>query len=472
MNNKDLTYINRMPNGEQPHIPIGFLKLRIPFVHYRITPSETIIAIICTFIYFAVVPVLIDIYGMTAAQAYTVVVICMFFHLLHPLFGDPVAPAWVTATLPLVIAFSLRYPLGTERVHALISVQLWFALISIFLGMTGIAKQIVTRLPATLRAGIVLGAGIAAFLDVFVRPKPWNISNLPITGWVVLVGALFLVWSYTMIRASKTSKLIKTISQFGLAIAYAGGVLFATIIGEIPMPIIEAGITPTDFSGLINGFTIIGLGLPPISIFFAALPLSFLIYVTAYGDIVFIDQLSIVAGKARPDEVIGSNQNRIHFIMGIRNILGTLFAPSPFMGGYWTSMTAVLTDRYMKGRQTMNSIFDGYGTYTVVMCIAVFIGPLWSVFSKGFAVALMIALIMQGFVCAYMGMSMVKYVQQKGVAMVIGFVLATKGAEYAIPLGLILYFVMEYRSRKEEKMPEPEIIILNTPEAETKEEIA
>lgn len=457
-----MALLKRSEGDEQPCIPLGWLRLRLPFVHYRFTLPEFVAGIVCTFILFAVVPILTDVLGMTTAQAYTVIVIQMWLYLLHAHFGDPIVSGWVTPCIPLVAAFLLRFDAGIDRIYALMSLQMWFALFLIVLGATGAARPLVRRLPQTLKAGIILGAGIAGFLDVFLHDVPWNIKYLPVG---ILVGgglAIIIVWGYWLVANRERLPFIGLLQQYGLPIGYVAGVGIATAVGEIAVPTILWSITPMDWGGMISGFTLLGVGFPPWMILLAALPLAIVIYITAYGDMVFAEACVIAGGKKRLDEAVPLTSNRTHIITGVRNIASSLFALTPAMAGpIWTSMTAIVADRWSKGRKSMESVWDGCNTFAWTMALFCLAGPVITLFAQGFAVALAIALIMQGFVAAYIGLAMVKYVQQRGIAIIMAVVLASQGALWGLSVGIVLYLLMEFRIHRKDRLPEPEVEILS-----------
>lgn len=105
-----------------------------------------------------------------------------------------------------------------------------------------------------------------------------------------------------------------------------------------------------DFVGAYQNFTILGVGVPPFSIFIKALPLAFLIYVSLYGDMLFSNEAVELANEKRPDEVSHFNPDRAHFLTGVRNLLSVLFCGvSPTMHGIWPAMTAIIADSYSRG---------------------------------------------------------------------------------------------------------------------------
>jgi hypothetical protein len=451
------------PEGEeQPHIRIGFLRLRLPLVHYRFTGVEFLAGIVCTFILFAIVPILTDVLGMSKPMAYAVIVIQMWLYLLHAHFGDPVVSGWVTPCIPLVVAFLLEFPAGVERVYALLSLQIWFTAFLFGLGLTGLARPLVEKLPQTLKAGIILGAGIAGYLDVFYHTEvSWNYTHSPIGILGGSILACGLVWSYPLLVRREKYKVISTLQQYGLPIGFFSAVVLGLIFREIPFPTISWGLLPLDFKGLIEGYTVVGIGFPPWVTMVYALPLAFIIYITAYGDIVFGQEVIKSYQRNRPDEKVDLNPNRIHFITGIRNLVSVLAAPTPAMAGpLWTSMTAIIADRWSKGKKYMYSIWDGYNTFAVTLAILCFFGPIVTVFSTGFGNALAVGLVMQGFVSSFVALGMVQYVQQRGVAIIMAIVLATVGAWQALLIGGVMYLLMEFRLRKEDRLPEPEVEML------------
>ncbi len=51
--------------------------------------------------------------------------------------------------------------------HALIAFQLLLGLFCIGLGITGLSRKVVGLVPPAIKAGIIMGAGIAAVISVF-----------------------------------------------------------------------------------------------------------------------------------------------------------------------------------------------------------------------------------------------------------------------------------------------------------------
>lgn len=56
---------------------------------------------------------------------------------------------------------------------------------------------------------------------------------------------------------------------------------------------------------------------------------------------------------------------------------------------------------------------------------------------------------MQGFVCARVGMNMIRTNEEMGVAGVIAAVLAIRGAAWGLAVGILLFLLVQYRRGKE-----------------------
>ena len=108
--------LHRENGKEQPFIPAGPFKIRIPFIHYRWEISECLQAILMCATCLGAIPVLQELLGVPYEVAWSMVIINGFFYNLHSLLGDPVVPGWITPTLPLTIVFLEGFPMGKERI--------------------------------------------------------------------------------------------------------------------------------------------------------------------------------------------------------------------------------------------------------------------------------------------------------------------------------------------------------------------
>ena len=118
--------------NELPYIPFGPFQIRLPFIHYKIESVEFIQGLILGVTALEAVPYLEQYLGLPYELAWSCVIIETFLYLLHSLLGDPVVPGWITPTLPLTIVFLEGFPMGEERIQAMIALQMLVGLVFIY----------------------------------------------------------------------------------------------------------------------------------------------------------------------------------------------------------------------------------------------------------------------------------------------------------------------------------------------------
>ena len=132
---------------EQPFIPFGPFKVRLPFIHYRFEVPDFLQGLLMCAVCLGIIPVLIEYLGMPFEIALTVVILNGFLYLWHAHLGDPVVPGWITPFIPLLLLWLKTFPEGVARMHALIAFELELGLFCLFLGATGLAKRFVDMVP-------------------------------------------------------------------------------------------------------------------------------------------------------------------------------------------------------------------------------------------------------------------------------------------------------------------------------------
>jgi hypothetical protein len=427
---------------EQPYIPFGPFKVRLPFIHYRWEWPEAIQALIMCATCLGAIPVLTDVLGVSFEIALTMVIINGILYNLHVLLGDPVVPGWITPAIPLTIAYLTQYPMGPERTQALIALQLLVGLLFLFMGMTGLAQKLISMVPDSIKAGILLGAGIAAVMGE-VRPGG-RFEQYPIT---ILVGGLlafYLLFSAKFKDLRKKSELLNNIAKYGMLPAIIIAIILGPFVKELPVPQVKFEIFLPRIGDLIREVTPFGIGFPSLKMFVAAIPMVLAAYIIAFGDFVTSKALITEADEVREDEKIDFNSDRSNLISGIRNVVQAFVSPyTQLCGPLWAAVTAAVSERYKDGREGMDSIFSGMGTFRIMTMVGVSLMPIVSLVRPVLPIALSLTLLVQGFVCTRIAMDMVKTNEQKGIAGVTGAVLAIKGAAWGLGLGIILYFLIE-----------------------------
>lgn len=115
--------------SELPYIPLGLFKLRIPGVHFKIEPVESLQGIILGTTALSSIPFMTEYLGIPYELAWSCVIIEVMLYMLHGCLGDPVVPGWITPSLPFTLAYLATFPMGPERIQAMIAVQLLFAVL-------------------------------------------------------------------------------------------------------------------------------------------------------------------------------------------------------------------------------------------------------------------------------------------------------------------------------------------------------
>jgi len=440
----------REHGAEQPYIPLGIFKVRLPLVHYGIELPELIQAIFMFVTGLAATQFLEDMFGIPFEIALTVVLFHEITYCIHQLFGDPIVAGWITPAIPLTVAFLSKYAMGVDRIEALIALQITVGLMFLLLGTTGLAKRILDIMPNSIKAGIVLGAAIAAVTGKygFLSEASGGIgfAQFPISLTVGIAIAFFLLYARGFKEMKKNGgSVVVTFAKYGMVPGIIGAMLVAFAVGEAPLPKVDQwGFFVPHFGEVFKTYSGFGIGFPNISMFVAAIPMAVIAYIIAFGDIIIGQTVFERANEHRDDEFIDMNPNRTNILCGVRNIIEGVLAPTVTLAGpLWAAMTVAIAERYKQGRQAMDSIFGGSGTFNIMKFICVMYLPLVAIFKPILPIAIALTIMVQGFACFYIAMDMVKTNEERGVAGVIGAILAVAGATYGLAAGIILWFIVQ-----------------------------
>ncbi len=460
--------------GEQPGIKVGPFTIRIPLVHHEWQWTEFLAALFLgvaclgagvqtTITTFGLdVPGNIKALGLTEnsmfLMALTFGVLNAACYYLPSLLGDPVVPGWITPALPLTLAFLGQYAVPdfatnqVDRIHAMIALQLLVALMFFLMGVTGLGRKLVEKVPVAIKAGIILGAGVTAGMNVIQ-------SRMPKAPWTVVIAVLLsylFLFNRSFERLAAKHKFWRVLRNQGVVPAQIFAIVLAPIIfKEIPMPQIQWGITPLNFGWVAQHFTIFGIGFPAMQYFLSALPLALAIYIISFSDIVLAQEIVTEACAERPDEKVDFSPSRSNLVSAIRNVIMALFAPwVPLCGPLWASGLLTITERYKRGYKTMRSFWGGVCTFRASTVIAVMILPLVTLIKPAFAIFFGITMAVQCYACGNIGMRMVTKASDRGIATVMAGVLACATPAWALLTGIVLWFLIEGTEVIHEKLEE------------------
>ena len=431
----------RVEGEESPYIPLGPFHLRLPFIHYRFEWPDYFQGLLMCAVDLAAIPLLTQLLGMPFEVALAIVMLNGFFYLLHHLLGDPCVPGWITPAIPLIMLYCQQFPEGPERIHSLIAFQMTLGVFSLFLGITGLASHIVRFIPAAIRAGIIIGAGLAAIISIFkvggrFESFPWSIS--------IAVGiAFYLLYSSHFAALQCRYPPLAVIGKLGIFPIILLAVVVAPVFGEAPWPHIEWGFSRPDFARLWREYTLFGIGLPPLSMFISAIPTILATYIVLFGDILQNRALIADGQKARPDEKVEYVSSRAHLIFGGRNVAMSILGPDVTMcGPIWSAMQVVTVERWKKGRQAMDSFYGGIGSFRWGTNTGLLLMPIVSLVQPILGVALALTLLIQGYVNMKIGVLEARSGKDLGIAGVVAAILATKDASWAFAAGIVLCFLI------------------------------
>ena len=342
----------------------GPFTLRIPFIHSKFRAGEFLQGLVISgATAFAAVPIGMGL-GLTFEEGVALSFIAGTLIASGPIFfGEPMAPGWVTPAIPIVIAafaakgqFNGVYQVETFQFMAALCME--FTLLLFILGITGWGKKLVEIIPNGLKAGIILGAALAAFYQVFVTDMD-KLMLQPISMTVAIGLCVITTFSDPFKVLAKKNNFFKRVGSLGLLPGFVLAGFLAFIFNEVSFDI-EWGFRIPDVASLFSRTSPLSIGLPTLGMFVEAIPLVIIAYTLLFGDLITGIEVLKDGQANRPDEILDINLDRSHLSVAVRNFLGLLVNPFfPTQGALWTGVHVVVIERWKKGHKEMPSIFDG-----------------------------------------------------------------------------------------------------------------
>ncbi|MFD2675106.1 benzoate/H(+) symporter BenE family transporter [Gulosibacter bifidus] len=414
----------------------GPFDIRLPFLHYRFEWQDYTQGLVICAVDMAAIPLITQALGMPFEAALAIVIMNGLLYLLHSTFGDPVIPGWITPAIPLLLMYLEEFP-QEQKVHALVAFQLLLGLFSLTLGITKLASRVVKLIPNALRAGIVIGAGIAAVQRVFADGGEFD--QFPASISICVAVAIFFMYSKWFQNAQRNNAVLSTIGNFGILPAMLLAVIVAPLVGEAAWPTIEWGITQPDFMTVFTEYTVFGVGFPPIEMFITAIPIVLAAYIVVFGDVIQAEAVLDEANAVRKDENVKYNPNRAHLIFGGRNMVMGVAGPDCAMcGPLWAAMHVATSERYKKGPKAMQSIFSGAAAVRLGTNTGLWLLPIVMMMQPTLDVGLALTLLIQGFVSVRVGVTEARSKTDLGIAGVVAAIIAIDGATTGFAAGVLL----------------------------------
>ena len=434
---------------------------RIPFIHIRFRAAEFFQGMVISgATAFAGIPIVMGM-GLTFEEGVAVSLVAGTLIAAGPiLFGVPFAPGWVTPAYPIVIGVfatmgyyspvGAEYQVETFQFMAALSIE--FTLLVAFLGVTGLSSKIVNNSPNTLKSGIILGAAIAAFYQVFFKEFDSKYMEQPVAMTIALAICILTTFSVPFKKLATSNKVFQKISSLGLLPGFVIAATVAYVIGEATLNI-TWGFKFPDVVTLFERTSPFSIGFPPLNMYIDALPLVIIGYILLFGDIITGKAILKDPQKERPDEPLDVDVNKVHLSIAIRNFLGLIANPNfPTQGALWTGVHVVVAERWRKGPKEMPSIFDGLGSYYLMAIPFLYVTlPFVTLMQPLMNIALNLTLVLTGFACAYVALAIPKTNAEMASALLIGLLVAFSG-EYvwvALLIGILLSVFVVGLNKKE-----------------------
>jgi len=422
----------------------GPFTLRIPFIHIKFRAGEFFQGmVISVATAFAAVPVAMGL-GLSFEEGVALSFVAGTLIASGPIFfGEPMAPGWITPALPIVIAafatkgqFNGVYDPAVFQFMAAMCIE--FTLLVFILGSTGWGKKLIQIIPNGLKAGIILGAALAAFYQVFVTDMD-KLMLQPISMAVAIILCVITTFSEPFKKLAQKNILFKKVGSLGLLPGFIIAALVAYFLKEVTFDI-QWGFQVPDVVALFNKTSPLVIGFPSFAMYLEALPLVIIGYTLLFGDLITATEVLNDGQKSRPDEPLDINLDRSHLSIAVRNFLGLLVNPFfPTQGALWTGVHVVVVERWKKGPKEMPSIFDGLGSYYLMgLPILYFTLPFITLMKPLMQMALTLTLILTGFACAYVAMAIPKKNTEMASALLIAVFITFFSAWVGLLVGILL----------------------------------
>ncbi len=446
-----------MSQPEQPGWRWGPFTFRLPFYHSKLCWPELVQGLlIAAATGLSLVPLMTSFFGLSFEEA---VAVSMIHSALIAssiiVFGEPYAPGWITPALPLVLTFVLGgYETPDERFQAMAAISLDFALLLFLLGITGLGKRFILWLPDTLKAGIILGAAIAALKRVLVDDAERFLLQQPISTTIACAVCLIFAFSIPMAKLKEKYRFFALLGALGLLPGFVLAGIIGPMVGEVNYDIQWGILIPPlgDAWAKVSPFAI---GWPSMEMFIQGMPLALITYVILFGDLVTGNEVIREGLETRQDEHIDITPTRSHISLAIRNALMGISAPFfPTQGALWTGVHVIIMQRWKQGKQAMDSIHSGLASYYLMgLPILFFLLPLLTGLKPLLGIALSLTLVLTGFACAYIAMAIPKNNTSRGAVVLIGASLAFFEPWVGLLIGILATVVLVGWDRNLDPIP-------------------
>lgn len=177
---------------------------------------------------------------------------------------------WITPAIPVVLLFLGNFEPGPEAIRALVGLQLLVTAIFFILGITRLGSKLVDLFPDSIKAGILMGAGIAALTGEI--SEGGRLASTPVSLVIGFLVTAYVLFSLNFRDYVDNHKWAKVIAGYGMVPGTLVAMAVGWMVSEYPLPNIEFGFSTPAFGKMIDylPFTV---GLPTLEMLWLALRL-------------------------------------------------------------------------------------------------------------------------------------------------------------------------------------------------------
>ena len=111
--------LKREYGGIQPCIRLGMFRIRIPFIHFKISGPEVVTGLMNACTSYGALAVLTATLGLDPDVAYALVLFETACYTLNWLLGESSICGWITAAMAIIVIYLETLPEGVSRLQAL-----------------------------------------------------------------------------------------------------------------------------------------------------------------------------------------------------------------------------------------------------------------------------------------------------------------------------------------------------------------
>ncbi|TVP61224.1 MAG: hypothetical protein EA349_00500, partial [Halomonadaceae bacterium] len=294
-----------------------------------------------------------------------------------------------------------------------------------------------------------------ALKRVFVDDAEDRLLQQPIATTLACAICLILMFSKPLDRLKRHNGKMMKLASLGLLPGFLVAAIVGPLVGEVQYDIQWGILVPpvADAFAKVSPFMI---GWPSMDMFLAAIPLALISYIILFGDLVTGNEIIRDGLHSRKDEKIDVNPTRSHYSLSIRNAIMGLLAPFfPTQGSVWAGVHVVIVQRWKQGPKAMRSLHDGLASYYMMgLPIIFFLLPVLTGLKPLLGIALSLTLVLTGFACAYIAMSIPKENTERGTVLLIGASLAFFQPWVGLLIGVIATLALVGWDTSNEPIPE------------------